>query len=240
MDGSAEPGGGPFSGGFDFGQGGHYQEFHYNSGTVDDLFDGLFGDMFGRTFRHGSERENGAPRRGRDIHSEITITFEEAAFGCDKQIRFENNLLNPLKVHIPAGIDEGQSVRLRGKGHGAKGQEGDLLLKVHVLAKPGCKRKGMDVYMTETIPFTTAALGGTAFFNTLYGRVQCSIPAGTQSGSKIRLKNKGIVSMKNPQQHGDAYVVVQIEVPKSLSLEERKLLEKLKRLQAEKQSGGAA
>lgn len=237
VDGSmgADPGqtsNGPFSGGFDFGNGGHYQEYHYGSGGMDDIFDGLFGDMFGRGFRRGGAWEHEGERRGKNVNSEITITFEEAAFGCDKQLRFENNVLNPLEVHIPAGIDEGQSVRLKGKGRGAKGHEGDLLLKVHILEKPGYRRKGMDVYVTEAIPYTTAALGGTAFFKTLYGSVQCRVPAGTQSGSKIRLKNKGIVSMKNPSLHGDEYVVVQIEVPKSLSAEEKKALENLKSVQA--------
>lgn len=230
VDGSAEPdmgaGRGPFSGGFDFGRGGRYQEYHYSSGGMDDMFDSFFGDMFGK--------------RSQNIHSEITITFEEAAFGCDKKLRFENDRMAPLEVHIPAGIDEGQSVRLKGKGHGTRGHEGDLLLTVHILEKPGYSRKGLDVYVTETIPFTTAALGGTACFKTLYGNVQCRIPEGTQSGSKIRLKNKGIVSARNPAQHGDEYVVVQIEVPKSLSAEERRILEKLRSVQTKHKSGGAA
>lgn len=230
---------GAFAGGFDFGNEGPYQEYRYHSGNMDDIFNGFFGDMFGGSFRHGEGRGGMGRERGRNIRSEITITFEEAAFGCDKQLRFENSAQGPLEVHIPAGIDEGQSVRLKGKGHGSRGSEGDLLLKVHILEKPGYERKGTDVYVKGSIAYTTAALGGTAYFDTLYGRVQCKIPAGTQSGSKIRLKNKGIVSMKNPNVHGDEYVVVQIEVPKELSAEERRALEHLRDVEKQMQRRGA-
>lgn len=233
-------GNGPFSGGFDFGNGGHYQEYHYSTGNMDDMFGDIFGDIFGGGFRHGFEEEAFAGQQGKNIHSEITITFEEAAFGCDRKIRFENGRLSPVEVHIPAGIDEGQSVRLKGKGDGPRGHEGDLLLKVHIMEKPGYERKGMDVYTTETVPYTTAALGGTAYFKTLYGSVQCNVPAGTRSGSKIRLKNKGIVSMKNPDRHGDEYVVIQIEVPQNISSEERRALENLRNVQARSRNGGAA
>lgn len=224
VDGGAGTESGPFSGGFDFGNGGHYQEYRYQSGGMDDIFDGIFGDMFGRGFRHGGAQRE----RGRNIRSEITISFEEAAFGCDKQLRFENGMQGTVEVHIPAGIDEGQSVRLKGRGHGSRGHEGDLLLKVHIREKPGYERKGLDVYVKGSVPYTTAALGGTAYFDTLYGRVQCTVPAGTQCGSRIRLKNKGIVSMKNPDVRGDEYVVVQIAVPKRVTQEERRALEHLR------------
>lgn len=245
VDGSmgADPGeragNGPFSGSFDFGNGGHYQEYHYSSADMEDLFGDLFGGMFGGGFHRQEGRRHG-PKQGKNIQSEITITLEEAAFGCDKQIRFEDPGMPALKVHIPAGIDEGQSVRLKGKGLGAKGQEGDLLLKVHILEKPGYQRKGMDVYVTGSIPYTTAVLGGYAYFQTLYGDVQCKVPAGMQPGGKIRLKKKGIVSMKNPAVRGDEYVVIQIEVPKNVSPREREALENLKQVQDKERHKGAA
>ena len=97
------------------------------------------------------------------------------------------------------------------------GESGDLLLKVKVTSKPGYERKGMDVYTTVNIPFTTAVFGGEAVVNTLYGNVLCKIKEGTQAGSKIRLRGKGIVSMKDPAVHGDQYVTVQIEVPRYLN-----------------------
>ena len=94
----------------------------------------------------------------------------------------------------------------------------DLLLGVTVRGKEGYERKGMDVYTTVQIPFTTAVFGGEAVVSTLYGSVLCKIRKGMQSGTKIRLKGKGIVSMKDPSVHGDQYVTVQIQVPRSLTL----------------------
>ena len=111
------------------------------------------------------------------------------------------------------------SFRLRGKGGPGMngGEAGDLLLKIHVDEKPGYERKGMDVYTTISVPFTTAVFGGEAIVNTLKGSVKCKIPAGIQSGSKIRLRGKGIVSMKNPSVRGDQYVTIQIQVPQNLN-----------------------
>lgn len=227
---------GEYAGGFDFGNGGRYTEYHFEGGDMDDLFGNIFGDMFHGTFQNGFGQEHSRKQsRGGDIHSEITISFDEAVFGCDKVIHFEDSRMQPLKVHIPAGIDEGQSVRLRGKGR-AGTAPGDLLLKVHITGKKGYERKGMDVYTTESIPYTTAALGGTAQLHTLYGAVQCNIPAGTQSGTKIRLREKGVVSMKNPSVHGDAYVTIQIQVPRNLTSEERRKLEELERIQSKGKS----
>ena len=130
-----------------------------------------------------------------------------------------NGQRQSLKVNIPAGIDTGKTVRLKGKGNPGfnGGEAGDLLLKVTVGDRAGFERKGMDVYTNITIPFTTAVLGGEAVVPTLTGNVVCSIRPGTQSGSKIRLRGKGIVSMKDKNIHGDEYAVVQIQVPKNLN-----------------------
>lgn len=237
-------GGGSYSG--NFGNGGHYREYHYSSGDMDDIFGDIFGDMFhGGSFSRGSGGSFGGfgdsfgsgfggqtqydHAEGKNVHSDVTIDFEEAAFGCDKYLRFEGDKRESLQVHIPAGIDEGQSVRLKGKGETGRfgGQAGDLLLKVHIRPHPEYTRKGCDVYITQTIPYKTAVLGGKAYFKTLHGTVECNVPAGTQSGSKIRLKHKGIVSMKNPTKHGDEYVVIRIAVPKNLTPEQRRVVEQL-------------
>ena len=117
-----------------------------------------------------------------------------------------------LSVHdMPAGSRPGYG--------GA--QSGDLILKVHVAPKAGYERKGMDVYTTAQIPFTTAVFGGEAKVSTLYGDVVCRIPEGTQSGGKIRLRGKGIVSMQDASVRGDQYVTIQIQVPKAMSPEAR-------------------
>ncbi len=210
-----------------------YTQYHFHTGGSDDM-DDILHDFFGGMFHgYGAKRSAQRSFAGEDLHAEITIRFEEAAFGCDKVITIDGSRKEQLQVHIPAGINEGQSVRLKGKGYSGTngGKEGDLLLKVHIQESPFFERRGQDVYTKASIPFTTAALGGEATFRTLYGMVQCHVPAGTQSGGKIRLKQKGIVSMKEPSQKGDEYVIIQIEVPKNLSEQERAAIERLREVQ---------
>lgn len=229
-----------------FGKNDSYQEYHFTGGDMGDIFGDFFGDMFHRDggstfhFHNSSFRQKGA-----DAHADIQISFDEAVAGCDKVFRLqdESGKTSSVQVHIPAGIDEGQSVRLKGKGaSGAgSGENGDLLLKVHITPKPGYERKGNDVYVTVNIPYVTAVLGGEAVVPTITGKVSCKIAAGTQSGSKIRLKNKGIPSMKNPAHKGDEYIVIQIEVPKYLTPEERqKLMEYDKVCKAHGHGGNVA
>ena len=193
----------------------------------------MFGDIFENFFRQGSfhshfgrgfQEDSSENFRKKNSYADITIDFEEAAFGCEKILQVDGYKRERLKVHIPAGINEGQSVRLKGKG-----VAGDLLIRVHIQEKPGYRREGKDVYVTESIPYTTAALGGTARFRTLYGPVECKIPPGTQPGSKIRIKNKGIVAMNDPKVHGDEYVTIQIQVPKTVTPEEKRIMEELKK-----------
>ncbi len=158
-----------------------------------------------------------------DSHVELTISLYDSAFGADNRIRVEGQA-SDIQVHIPAGISDNQTLRLKGKGQGGRS---DLLLKINISPDPTYERKGQDIYTSTQIPFATAALGGKVKMHTLYGNVECNIPAGTQSGSKIRLKNKGIVSMKNKSCYGDEYVTIQIQVPKSLSPEEKDLIQQL-------------
>ncbi len=168
-------------------------------------------------------------RDGADIRADLHVTFDEAAFGGDKTVRLsdpETGGTKTYQVHIPAGIDTGKSIRLKGKGMSGSGggKDGDLLLKVQVAEKPGFERKDLDVYTAVQIPYTTAVLGGEAVVKTLTGNVLCKIKPGTQSGTKIRLRGKGIVSMKNSSVKGDQYVTVQIQVPTDLSEEAKRKL----------------
>lgn len=232
---------------------GSYREYHF-SGNMDDMFGGMFDDFFGgsgsggfgrqgfsggfgqNTSSRGQTRYTGGfqqgqyRERGQDLSSDVSVSFEEAAFGCDKLLRISDadgtGKIQTLQVHIPAGIEDGKSIRLRGKGMSGTGggESGDLLLKVHIAEKPGYERKGMDVYTTVSVPFTTAVFGGEVQVETLNGRVLCKIREGTQSGTKIRLKGKGIVSMKDASVHGDHYVTVQIQVPRNLSAEAKRKL----------------
>ena len=145
-------------------------------------------------------------------------------------------------MHIPAGIDDGKSIRLRGKGMPGigGGSAGNLLLKVHIAQKPGFTRKGQDVYTSVSVPFTTAVFGGEASVQTLYGNVICKVPAGMQSGSKIRLRGKGIVSMNNPSLRGDQYVSIQIQVPTDLSPQEKQKLKEFEQLRKGRSRGHVA
>ena len=184
------------------------------------------------------------PQDGENVHADINVTFDEAAFGGDRYFDLKDpaGKKQSIKVHIPAGIDNGQSIRLRGKGMpGANGgKAGDLLLKVHVAARPGFERKGMDVYAPVRVPFTTAVLGGKVEVQTLRGKVKCNIKPGTQSGTKLRLRDKGIVSMKDPAKFGCHYAVVEIDVPKNLSEDAKQKLAEFDRAASACGAGGAA
>lgn len=236
--------GGFGSGGF--GNGGSYHEYHFNGGDMDDILKNIFGRDFeensgfeGSTGFGGNtggfRRSAGGfgdssgfgfgnssyKRKGQNATAKITIPFEDAVYGGDKVIRFRNDdgSEQSLQVHIPAGIDTGKKIRLKGKGGmGANGgAPGDLLLEVTVLEKDGIIRKGNDIYTTIQIPYTTAVFGGEAVVQTLYGNVSCKIKEGTQSGSKIRLRGKGMPLMNHPSEKGDQYATVEILVPKYLN-----------------------
>lgn len=198
-----------------------YSGWHFEHET-EDIFEDLFGNIFG-----GYEKR-AAPCRGKDISARIQISFDEAVFGCEKTVELTDSdgSKRTLSVKIPAGIDEGQTVRLRGKGTRGSmgGDNGDLLLKVSVGSRPGYERKGKDIYTSVSIPYITAVLGGEARVGTLYGDVICRIPAGTRSGSRIRLAGKGIASSSAPSGFGDEYVTVQIAVPSDLNPEAEKKL----------------
>lgn len=249
FDGSgAEPGGpygSPFEDIFNFGKSGAYSggksgqaaggrdgagyryEYHFGGDGMDDM-DDILKNMF------GGGRQEDFGKKGADLEAEISVSFEEAAFGCEKTVRLDagnNGGQKSLRVRIPAGIDNGKSIRLKGKGGQGRngGSPGDIFLRVNVRSKPGFERQGMDVYTVADIPFATAVFGGEAMVETLSGSVLCKIREGTQSGTKIRLKGKGIVSMKDPKVHGDQYVTIQIQVPRQLGEEARR---KLKEFQA--------
>lgn len=238
---------------------GGFREYHFEGGNMDDIFGDIFENMFRGGF-HGQGsgaggfggfygQESGTDgfsgrtyrSRGQDVRAEVSVSFDEAAFGCEKTIRCQrqDGSVQTLQIRIPAGIEDGKSIRLRGKGGPGigGGQSGDMILKVCVGTRPGFERKGCDVFSTVQIPFTTAVFGGEVTVETLTGHVVCTIRPGTQSGSKIRLKGKGIVSMSQPSVYGDQYVTIQIQVPTQLT---REAQQKLREYEAAcKKQGGA-
>lgn len=140
-----------------------------------------------------------------------------------------------ITVNIPAGISDGMSMRLEGKGHAGYngGPNGDLYVNVRVRAHKEFKRDGDDIFLQIPISFTQAALGDSIEIPTVYGNVTLKIPAGTQSHTKFRLKGKGAKNVRSSS-YGDQYVTVVVEVPTNLSNEEKNLIEKLGKLEGKK------
>ena len=164
-----------------------------------------------------------------DVTARIRVDFNDAALGADRLISYTDPATGrpvSLQVHIPAGIDSGQKIRLKGKGMaGSQGRPAcDLFLEVEIEERKGYERKGKDLYTVAEIPYSTAVLGGEVIVPTLYGNVSCKVKPGTQSGSKIRLRGKGIVDMRDPKKKGDQYVTVQIKVPRNTSRRSQDLL----------------
>ncbi|WP_283682467.1 J domain-containing protein [Parablautia sp. Marseille-Q6255] len=241
-----DPGG---YGSFRSGDGFHEYHFEGNAGGMDDILKEFFGSSFGDSAfggfsgyggagGHGSgTRHSGGPYgragssyagRGQDVSAQLTLTFEEAAFGGKKLVRLrrDDGSVQSYEVNIPAGIADGKTIRLQGKGAPGMGggPAGDLLLQITVMEKPGFTRKGQDIYTTVQVPFTTAVFGGEVPVQTIDGTVLCSLKPGTQCGTKIRLRGKGIVSMSQPSVRGDQYVTVEIQVPRDLTMEAKRRL----------------
>lgn len=279
-----------------FGAGGAGFDF----GDLGDIFGG-FGDIFGSFggFGGSSRRSDpNAPRKGSDTRANLTITFEEAAFGCQKEIIVpiieqcpdcKGNGCAPgttpeicpdcngsgqtvtqqrtpfgmaqsvgrcsrcggtgkiihqpcktckgmgnirrqhkISVKVPAGIDDGQALPLRGKGNaGANGgPAGDLYVSVSVRPHELFEREGTSVYLIQDISFAEAALGAEIEVPTLDGKVKLNIPEGTQPGAVFRLKGKGIPYLNGKGARGDQFITVNLAVPKKLNLEQRELLKK--------------
>ena len=271
---------GGFDGSFDFG----------------DLGD-IFGSFFGGGFGGGSARTRNGPQRGESLRLSLTITFEEAAFGCEKEVQVDRVeqceschgsgaaagsapetcptcggsgqvqqrrqtpmgvfataspcpncggkgkiIKNPcdhcggkgqirkrktIKVTVPAGIDNGQIISLRGQGNAGKngGPAGDLQIVVNVKSHQLFRRDGTDVYCDAPITFTQACLGGELEIPTIDGKVKYDIPEGTQTGTTFRLRGKGIPQV-NGRGRGDQYVTVYIETPRNLTREQKDALRK--------------
>jgi curved DNA-binding protein len=170
------------------------------------------------------------PRKGQDMMSEITITFEEAARGTEKKFTIDRGGRNEdTSVKVPPGISEGKKLRLSGKGFPGSqgGPSGDLYFKVHVLPHPIFKREGNDIVVEHHVGLTDALLGTLIHVPTLEGEKQVKVPVGTQPHSKLRLRGLGIHSRGGDR--GDLYVKIIVTYPKTLTPEQIKLIESLKK-----------
>jgi DnaJ-class molecular chaperone len=194
---------------------------------------GGFADLF-RQFgggRRENTRQKAPPQRGTDIEHEITVPFATAVLGGEAAISIQRagGKIETLQVRVPTGIEDGKKIRLRGQGNpsGHGGDDGDILLTVHVAPHPVFSRAGSRLDVTVPITLAEAIEGAKIDVPTPHGTVSLAIPPGTSSGKKLRLKGQGIRPANKSA--GDLYVELQITLPEGLSAEDQATIARLAR-----------
>ena len=215
------------------------EEMHELFGN-EDPFSDFFRTFFGGGAEGGRETARGrsgrAPRaqKGRDIEHEVELTLEEAYHGATRRISIkEGGHARSVDVRIPAGVKDGSRVRAAGEGEtGTQGaRSGDLYLRVRLRPHPVFERKGSDLYTKVALPVTTAVLGGEANVPTITGSVRLKIPETTQNGQVFRLKGHGMPSVGKADDRGDLYATVEIQLPRSLTKDQRQHYDALMKLE---------
>ncbi|MDX2270469.1 MAG: J domain-containing protein [Cyanobacteriota bacterium] len=232
--GSGSPfGGNPF-GGDDFGLGGFPNNVDFTQfDDFQDFIDQLLGRVGGGSPAGGGQRAagftGGSGSTSYDAEASIQLTIPEAYVGGKRKLRVEGGKV--LEIAIPAGIGSGKKIRLRGQGHpNPNGGNGDLYLKVELREHPFYRLDGSDLYCDLPISPSEAVLGGQVEVPTLDGPVKLRIPAGVQTGQKLRMSQRGFP--KRAGERGDQLVILQITVPDKISPQERELYEQLLRIQS--------
>ena len=209
-------GGNPFSdGSYSF----NGQNFNFDfggDGNIDDIFSTLFGFGGGRTQR----------RRGADYRTVLTVSFEESIFGTTKTVQVDGKEIN---LKIPAGIDDGQSIRLRGHGGptpDSSGEAGDLLVQIRVRPHKTLTREGYIILSEQHISMIDAALGCEVEIETIDGKITMKVPAGTQSSTPFKLSGHG-VPMRG-EERGPHIVNIIVDTPTNLSKKQKELLEEFR------------
>jgi DnaJ-class molecular chaperone len=222
----------------DFGGGG-FESFTFRPGAfrrkktrgtdAGSTFDDVIGDIFGQF--GGGQRQSpfedyaeATPQRGADAQASVTVSLEEAAFGAKKRVDLPTG--KSMDVTIPAGIADGQAIRLRGQGYGSiSGEPGDAMVTVQFASHPQLKLDGKDLRAELPITLDDAVLGASLRVPTLDGAVDLKIPAWTNGGRTFRLKGKGFPAKSGA---GDLYVSVRIELPEKPDPEIEALANKLR------------
>ena len=193
--------------------------------------------------RRGRAARARASRHGRDVESEITLSLEEAFQGTTRQLSIKTEgHARTVPVRIPAGVTDGSRVRVSGEGeHGTGGaQSGDLYLRIRLSAHPRFERKGRDLHTRVQVPLTTAVLGGEVDVTTLGGRaLRLRIPPTTQNGQVFRLKGHGMPAVGKPDDVGDLYATVDVDLPRDLTPEQREHFEALRKLESGEKNSAA-
>ena len=195
------------------------QNFNFDfggDGNLDDIFSTLFGFGGGRAQR----------RRGADYRTVLTVSFEESIFGTTKTVQVDGKEIN---LKIPAGIDDGQSIRLRGRGGPApdsSGEAGELLIQIRVRPHKTLTREGYIILSEQHISMIDAALGCEVEIETIDGKITMKVPAGTQSGTPFKLSGHG-VPMRG-EERGPHIVNIIVDTPTNLSKKQKELLEEFR------------
>lgn len=205
--------------------GGTGQEFYGDFGDSD--FSDFFESMFGGA--QGGRRKRETKFRGQDYDAQLKLSLRDAYTTHQRTITINGK---NVRITIPAGVDNGQKIRL--KGYGAPGVNGgpagDLYITFVIEDDAQFKRSGNDIFITVQIDLYTAVLGGETTVETLAGKIKLKVPAGTQNDTKVRIKGKGFAVYKKEGEFGDTYVIYKISIPTELSEKEKELFTELSKL----------
>lgn len=203
-----------------FGGGGGGESVDFSS-----VFEQMFGGGGGRGARSGRSRGHQAAQRGADVEHPVTLTFAQAARGVTLPLQISRGgKIETIDVKIPPGVKDGSRVRIKGRGQQSAGGEGDLYIVTTVHPHPYFRREGLDIYMDLHISLYEALQGAKIDVPTLDGPITLTIPPGTSSGAKLRIRERGVFRGADK---GDQFVVTKIIVPKSLDAESTELIKKL-------------
>lgn len=208
-------------GGFNFGGFGDFTRSEGNTGGFSDFFEQLFG---------GARRRSQSSRHGQDYEAELNLTLRDVTTTHKQVISIGDK---SLRVTIPAGVHDGQRLKLRGHGGEAaeEGTRGDLYITFRIAPDAVFTRQGDDLYITVPISLTTAVLGGNVALTTLMGEtLRLKVSAGTQPDTKVRLKGKGMPVYKKTNERGDLIVTYSLTIPTTLTSEQKELFERLQQL----------
>ncbi|MFA6404566.1 MAG: DnaJ C-terminal domain-containing protein [Candidatus Paceibacterota bacterium] len=203
--------------GFGGGQGIHFDFSNFGGGqNVEFDLGDIFGEFFG-----GRKRA----RKGKNINVDLEISFKESIFGIEKEI-VVGGRKERLMIKIPSGIENGQGLRISGKGESGEGGSGDLIVRIWVGPHTNIKKEGFHLVMNLPVKLSLALLGGIIEIETLDGKIELKIPQGTTHGEILRVKGKGVPYGNNKR--GDLLIVTHVNMPKKLSRQAEELVEQLR------------